>query len=104
MERLTARRLTLVVAFLVPLAAFGLRIPAGFVRSGATPRPTRFMQACGYGSVCSHTAVKVIPPSFCVGLECLLRRIPAGDQAALCMRARGWSYREGFDTFRPTGD
>jgi hypothetical protein len=119
MERLTARRLTLLVAFIVPVVAFGIHVPAGFVRSGATvsefareyrectqrTRPTAFLEACGKGSVGPHGTLDVTPQSFFVGWDHLFRRIATDDQAAGCMRARGWSYREGFDTFRPgTGD
>jgi len=115
MERLTVRRLTLLVAFLVPLVAFGIHIPAGFVRSGATEsefareyrectqlrRRNPFMETCGNGSANPHNPLDPTPQSFFVGWDRLLSRIAADDQAALCMRARGWSYREGFDTFRP---
>ena len=115
MERVTVRGLTLLVAFLVPLVAFGIHVPAGFVRSGATEsefvreyrectrslHPSPLVQVCGTGSVSPHSARAVTPESFFVGWDRLFSRIAADDQAALCMRARGWSYREGFDTFRP---
>jgi hypothetical protein len=118
MERVSARGLTLLVAFLVPLVAFGIRVPAGFVRSGATEsefareyrectqslHPSPFMEACGKGSVTPHSAPDVTPQSFFVGWDHLFRRLATDDQAELCMRARGWSYREGFDTFRPSAD
>src|SRR5262249_49382116 len=119
MERVTVRGLTLLVAFLVPVVAFGIRVPAGFVRSGATEsefareyrectqrtRVSPFLETCGNGSVSAHGTRDVTPQSFFVGWDHLFRRIATDDQAAVCMRTRGWSYREGFDTFRPgTGD
>ena len=68
-------------------------------------RPMPFLEACGKGSVSPHSTLDVMPQSFFVGWDQLFRRIATDDQAAVCMRARGWSYREGFDTFRPsTGD
>src|SRR5262245_27732737 len=119
MERLTVRGLTLLVAFLLPLVAFAIHVPAGFVRSGATEsefareyrecthltHPVPFMEACGNGSLSPHGAPDLPPQSFFVGWDHLFRRLATDNQAALCMRTRGWSYREGFDTFRPgTGD
>jgi len=99
MERLTARRLTLLVVFLVPVVAFWIHVPAGLVRSAATESesareyrectqrtpPTPFMESCDNGSMSPHSGPDVTRQSFFVGWGHLIRRIVADDRAVVLM-------------------
>lgn len=91
-------RLLVLIGPYYPQAGRG-RQPLGLECSRPPTLPPPPNQTCGEGGVCQQVAVEI--PSVCLGWEHVMQRVAVGPDTRLCMRARGWDYRRGYDTYRP---